>query len=97
MIAIIRCKNQEIVTQKFSYFKINQLPFIFLRVIIKKEIINLKLIKIILKYLTPEIEALSKQFEVTKSLARTNISCGIFQDCDYDEERPKLHQKQIKV
>ncbi|MFI1744835.1 hypothetical protein [Thalassobellus sediminis] len=46
-----------------------------------------------MKYLTPEIEALSKN-ENTKSLARTNVSCGIFQDCDYNEARPKLyHQK----
>ncbi|WP_299012720.1 hypothetical protein [uncultured Polaribacter sp.] len=44
-----------------------------------------------MKYLTPEIEALSKQFEITKSLARTNVSCGIFQDCDYTEERPKIY------
>ena len=47
-----------------------------------------------MKYLTPEIEALSKQFEITKSLARTNASCGIFQDCDYNEERPKLYHEQ---
>ena len=45
-----------------------------------------------MKYLTPEIEALSK-INSSKSLARTNVSCGIFQDCDYNEERPKLfHQ-----
>lgn len=46
-----------------------------------------------MKYLTPEIEALSKQFEVTKSLARTSVSCGIFQDCDYNQERPEVYQK----
>lgn len=46
-----------------------------------------------MKYLSPQIEALSKKFEVTKSLARTNVSCGIFQECDYNEERPKLYQK----
>lgn len=46
-----------------------------------------------MKFLTPEIEALSKNVH-TKSLARTGISCGIFQDCDYNEERPKLYQKQ---
>jgi hypothetical protein len=46
-----------------------------------------------MKYLSPEIEALSKQFEITKSLARTNVSCGIFQDCDYKEERLKLYKK----
>lgn len=47
-----------------------------------------------MKYLTPEIEALSKNME-TKSLVRTNVSCGIFQECDYTEERPKLYGKQI--
>ncbi|MDX6746863.1 hypothetical protein SHK09_08665 [Polaribacter sp. PL03] len=46
-----------------------------------------------MKYLSPEIEALSKKFETTKSLARTNVSCGIFQDCDYTEETLKLYQK----
>lgn len=46
-----------------------------------------------MKYLTPEIETLSKQFEITKSLARTSNSCGIFQDCDYNEKRPKPYQK----
>ncbi len=49
-----------------------------------------------MKYLTPEIEALSKNIRVDKSLARPNVSCGIFQDCDYTEERPKLyHQKKV--
>ena len=43
-----------------------------------------------MKYLSPEIEALSKSFETTKSLARTTTSCGIFQDLDYNEKRPKL-------
>jgi hypothetical protein len=37
-----------------------------------------------MKYLTPEIEALSKDFEVTKSLTKRNVSCGIFQDCGKD-------------
>jgi hypothetical protein len=46
-----------------------------------------------MKYLSPELEAFYKQFEITKSLARTNVSCGIFQDCDYNEERPKLYKK----
>lgn len=46
-----------------------------------------------MKYLTPEIEALSKNF-VTKSLVRSNVSCGIFQDCDYNEDRPKLYHQQ---
>ncbi|WP_339893991.1 hypothetical protein [uncultured Algibacter sp.] len=47
-----------------------------------------------MKYLTPEIAALSKNI-ITKSLARSSTSCGIFQDCDYKAERPKLyyHQK----
>lgn len=40
-----------------------------------------------MKYLTPEIEALSKEYEITKSLARTSVSCGIFQDLDYSTER----------
>lgn len=49
-----------------------------------------------MKYLTPEIEALTKQYggEKNKSLARTNVSCGIFQDLDYNEERPKLYHQQ---
>lgn len=45
-----------------------------------------------MKYLTPEIEALSKNANNEKSLARTNVSCGIFQDCDYNEDRPKLYK-----
>lgn len=50
-----------------------------------------------MKYLSPEIEALSKQYgdQNAKSLARTNVSCGIFQDCDYNEKRPKLYHQQI--
>jgi hypothetical protein len=48
-----------------------------------------------MKYLTPEIEALSKQHEITKSLVRPNVSCGIFQDCDYNEERPQLYHQQL--
>ncbi|WP_198342073.1 hypothetical protein [Polaribacter sp. SA4-10] len=46
-----------------------------------------------MKYLSPEIEAFYKQIEITKSLVRTNVSCGIFQDCDYNEERPELYKK----
>ncbi|WP_203257431.1 hypothetical protein [Hyunsoonleella ulvae] len=34
-----------------------------------------------MKFLTPEIEALSK-FTQTKSLAKLGTSCGIFQDCN---------------
>jgi len=49
-----------------------------------------------MKYLTPEIEELSQNIN-SKSLVRTNVSCGIFQDCDYNEERPKLyHQQKIE-
>ena len=49
-----------------------------------------------MKYLTPEIEALSKNIN-TKSLVRSSISCGIFQDCDYNQETPKLyHQQKIE-
>ena len=46
-----------------------------------------------MKYLTPEIAALSKNMNA-KSLVRSNTSCGIFQDCDYTEERPKLYHQQ---
>ena len=50
-----------------------------------------------MNFLTPEIEALLKKVDADlndKSLARTTVSCGIFQDCDYNEGRPKLyHQK----
>ena len=46
-----------------------------------------------MKYLTPEIEALSRNMN-NKSLVRSNISCGIFQDCDYNEERPKLYYQE---
>ena len=47
-----------------------------------------------MKYLSPEIEALSKAFETSKPLARSSVSCGIFQDCDDDIETPKLYQKE---
>ncbi|WP_242133956.1 hypothetical protein [Aestuariivivens marinum] len=48
-----------------------------------------------MKYLTPKIEALTKRV-ITKSLVRPSVSFGIFQDCDYNEERPKLyHRKKI--
>lgn len=49
-----------------------------------------------MKYLTPEIAALC-HYTNSKSLARSNTSCGIFQDCDYTEKRPNLyHQKKIE-
>ena len=38
-------------------------------------------------FLSPEIEAWYKDWE-QKSLVRPTISCGIFQECDYVEERP---------
>jgi hypothetical protein len=50
-----------------------------------------------MKFLTPDIEALLKKANADlsdKSLARTNVSCGIFQDCDYNEARPKLYHEQ---
>ncbi len=37
-----------------------------------------------MKYLTPEIEALSKNFDVSKSLIKRSVSCGIFQDSSED-------------
>lgn len=52
-----------------------------------------------MKFLTPEIEALLKKADAninSKSLARTNVSCGIFQDCDYREDRPSLYRQQKK-
>lgn len=39
-------------------------------------------------YLTPEIEVFSNRSD-DASLVRPTISCGIFQDCDCNEERPK--------
>jgi len=51
-----------------------------------------------MKFLNPDIEALSKHYVKGKSLARASTSCGIFQDCDYTEERPKLfHQKKSEA
>ena len=46
-----------------------------------------------MNYLTPEIEALSKNM-YTKSLVRPTVSCGIFQDSDIDEEKTKLYCQQ---
>ena len=43
--------------------------------------------KLTMKYLPSEIEALLKHFEITKPLACPSISCGIFQDCDYNEKK----------
>lgn len=49
-----------------------------------------------MKFLTPEIEALSQQFVEGKSLAKRNVSCGIFQDCDPSENRSKLYQQKLE-
>ena len=46
-----------------------------------------------MKFLTPDIEILSKNLN-KKSLVRSNTSCGIFQDCDYSKEKPKLYHQQ---
>lgn len=49
-----------------------------------------------MKYLSPEIEAWSKQ-ENTKSLVRPGVSCGIFQDCNTNETHlSKNYHKQFK-
>ena len=47
-----------------------------------------------MKFLNPDIEALSKNYIEGKTLARPSTSCGIFQDCNPLEERPKLYQKE---
>jgi|GEM_PF-856429 len=46
-----------------------------------------------MKFLNPDIEALSKHLVKGKSLTRSSTSCGIFQDCDYNEVRPDLYQQ----
>ena len=46
-----------------------------------------------MKYLSPELETFYKQFNTTKTLARKNVSCGIFQDCDYKENEPEVYQE----
>ncbi|PQV45264.1 hypothetical protein CLV33_11431 [Jejuia pallidilutea] len=50
-----------------------------------------------MKYLTPKIEALSKQLVQGKSLAKPNVSCGIFQDCNPLEDRSELYDKKQKL
>jgi len=45
-----------------------------------------------MKFLTPEIEALSKHVQ-GKSLAKFNTSCGIFQDCDPNQKAPNSYQQ----
>ena len=51
-------------------------------------------LKMLKKYLSPEIAALSKNFDVSKSLAKRNVSCGIFQDCDNTKKSLKIYQKE---
>ncbi|MEC3906380.1 hypothetical protein VOI54_05080 [Tamlana sp. 2201CG12-4] len=46
-----------------------------------------------MKYLTPEIASFYKGIN-EKTLARTTMSCGIFQDCDYNENRSKTYYQQ---
>ncbi len=50
-----------------------------------------------MKYLSPEIEALYKPYHGpdTKSLVHYSVSCGIFQEIDYCEERPKIYRQNI--
>ena len=45
-----------------------------------------------MKYLTPEIEALSKDFKDSKSLILQNNSCGIFQNIAYKDNTQKLER-----
>jgi len=47
-----------------------------------------------MNYLTPEIEALSKELN-NKSLIRPTISCGIFQDCEYNQENSNLDSQEV--
>ena len=46
-----------------------------------------------MKYLSPEIEAWSKDSN-TKSLIQLGKSCGIFQDCNVNEDRLINHQQE---
>ena len=48
-----------------------------------------------MSFLSPQIEALAKR-KKEQSLVKKPDSCGIFQDCDYNEERPKLHHQEKK-
>lgn len=47
-----------------------------------------------MKFLTPEIEALSKYVE-GKSLAKPSTSCGIFQDCNPNAKPQKNYYDRI--
>lgn len=48
-----------------------------------------------MSYLSPEIEAWFKKSK-EKSLVKPGISCGIFQDCDANEEVPQIKLKSLK-
>ena len=50
-----------------------------------------------MKFLTPEIEALSKQYVKGKSLAKPSASCGIFQDCNPLENHTDSYQQYRKL
>jgi len=43
-------------------------------------------------YLSPEIEAWSKKDSNSKSLLRLGKSCGVFQDCNANENHSAIHQ-----
>jgi len=48
-----------------------------------------------MKYLSPEIKALYKKINTkTNSLIRPIVSCGIFQDYDYNDQGPKIYRQQ---
>ena len=47
-----------------------------------------------MKYLSPKIAALSKNFDVSKSLAKRSASCGIFQDCNATKKSLRIYQKE---
>ena len=68
-----------------KYYKNQIRTRFFLFLILKKQ--NMK-------YLSPEIAALSKKFDVSKSLAKRSVSCGIFQDCDNTKKSLKIYQKE---
>ncbi|MDO6759824.1 hypothetical protein Q4566_06385 [Tamlana sp. 2_MG-2023] len=47
-----------------------------------------------MKYLTPEIAAFYENMS-KKSLVRANTSCGIFQECDYDNKDQEVYQSYL--
>lgn len=50
-----------------------------------------------MKYLSPEIAALSKKFEESKSLVLKNNSCGIFQNLDYKKQSTLAKEDKKKL